>query len=215
MKRFRKGIEELTELLNAEQVTSSPYVQPYVLPSSPSHSISNMSSGSQNYETTRVSIAESETPPEQEKSGQPSVDKGGVVSKKKSFDIERENNRLSQDSGVECGKRQSGNFNKMKHLLEKKMGIPVTGEVDLQDEEDDENTPLSSPSLPPQGSESSERKPPPIPKRSSSTTLTKASSIKGYDTTDNPEYPLLHSEVSQHNEVPATVTSTVTHNKSK
>lgn len=213
MKRFRKGIEELTELLNAEQVPPSPYVQPYLLPSSPSHSISNLSSGSQNYETTRVSIAESETPSEQEKSGPPSVDKGGVAPKKKSFSIEGENHRLSQDSGVECGKRQSGNFNKMKHLLEKKMGIPVTGEIDLQDEDDDdENTPHPSPPLPPQENESSERKPPPIPKRSSSTTLTKGSSIIGYDMTDDPESHPLHS-TSQQNEAPPT--STVTHNKSK
>ena len=201
MKRFRKGIEELSELLNAEQATSSPYVQPYVSPSSPSHSISNLSSASQNYETTRASIAESETPSEQEKSG------GGVVPMKKLSHIEGENHRLSQDSGVECSKRQSGNFNKMKHLLEKKMGIPVTGELDLQDDDDedeDENTPHPSPPLLPQENESSERKPPPIPKRSSATTLTRGSSIKGDDMIDNPESPLLY---SQQNEAPPTVTS--------
>ena len=210
MKRFRKGIEELSELLNAEEPISSPYVQPYVSPSSPSHSISNLSSASQNYETTRVSIAESETPSEQEKSGPPSVDKGGVVPMKKLSHIEGENHRLSQDSGVECGKRQSGNFNKMKHLLEKKMGIPVTGELDLQDEDDDddENTPHPSPPLLPRENESAERKPPPIPKRSSSTTLTRGSSIRGDDMIDNPESPLLY---SQQNEAPPTAS----HDKSK
>lgn len=56
------------------------------------------------------------------------------------------------DSGIElsgANKRRSVNFNKMKHLLEKNMGIPVTGEIELDDDEDnEEDTPRPSPPPP-------------------------------------------------------------------
>ena len=61
-------------------------------------------------------------------------------------------NHSSMDSGIElsgANKRRSVNFNKMKHLLEKNMGIPVTGEIELDDDEDnEEDTPRPSPPPP-------------------------------------------------------------------
>ena len=182
IKRFERGINELNELLKTETVTS-PYPSTNYsipLPSSPSHSVSNLSSSSQNFESTRASSIITE--PE-----------GGVVRDtevklRANSDVSKvSNNASSVDSGIEVAeKRKSVNFNKMKHLLEKRMGIPVTGELTVDDENDDEDTPCPSPPPPVAPSTTKQTRPlstnlsdksksggppPPIPRRAVSTVL--------------------------------------------
>lgn len=179
MKRFKKGIEELNELLKAElgQPATSPYIPPYALPSSPSHSISNLSSSS--HDQTQLSSSEADTILEHQQH---------VVRRvKKREDV---GPGSSNDSGIgsqQSNPRASGNFNKMKHLLEKKMGIPITGEIDIDDDdEDNEETPCASPPPPIEQPAVVTKGPPPIPKRSSSTILSNDSPLlKGKDFTDS------------------------------
>ena len=169
LKRFKRGIDELKDLFKAESVQSSvsPYnIQPYVTPSSPSHSISNLSSSSQNLESTTHN------------EDTPTSDTQNVIHRIK----KQEDQNSNSDSGIVLTNRASGNFNKMKHLLEKRMGIPVTGDIDIDDlEEDNEPTPCPTPPL----EQSTRKGPPPIPKRAPSTILSNTD-IPNDDTTDGP-----------------------------
>ena len=200
IRRFERGILELNELLKTETV-SSPYPSTNYhipTPSSPSHSVSNLSSSSQNFESTRASSIMTEP--------EGSIVRESEVKFRASSDVSKvSNNAPSVDSGIEVAeRRKSVNFNKMKHLLEKRMGIPVTGELAVDDENDnDECTPCPSPSPPvapptakqtrPISTNLSDKSksggpPPPVPRRAVSTVLT------------GKESPLLQNQVMTNND---------------
>ena len=146
LKRLMKGIEELSDMLNSEQPTPSPYINSYtgVGVASPTHSVSstNERRGSEPVVQLRNHPVDKPHPPSHSVSS-------------------------SQDSGIDSNntdKRQSGNFVKMKQMLEKRMGIDKD---DQQQEEEDSVDPLPPVQLRNKG-------PPPVPKRSTSTTLSTA-----------------------------------------
>ena len=208
MKRFKKGIDELTEMVGSEPPTPSPYIQSFThtLPCSPSHSISNLSSTSQNHD--RNSVTETENSNHMESH---TINRDITATKPVVRNSRTEEPPLSvsssQDSGIESttSNLQSGNFNKMKRMLAKRMGID-RGEVEEDQEESEDDTPVVTKTP----VETKSRGPPPIPKRSTSTVLSSSDSplLKrkqaGKDMIDLPE-EVYTPHVSEETTTPPTV----------
>lgn len=174
LKRFEKGITELQDMLKSDvPSTVSPYINQFNLPSSPSHSIS--SSCSHGADQISKHDVREKTPPKLADAVPPtsvaSSEDSGIAS--------------VTDSANVPSSRMSGNFSKMRLMLEKRMG----GE-DVEDDDEEDNVDTkpadTGKTTPPLVKANSEKKmssaPPPIPKRAMSTVLTTKDS------------PLLHSK---------------------
>ena len=209
MKRFKKGIDELTEMVGSEPPTPSPYIQSFThtLPCSPSHSISNLSSTSQNHDRNSVTETENSNHMESHINNRDITATKSVVRNSRTEEPPLSVSS-SQDSGIESttSNLQSGNFNKMKRMLAKRMGIDRS-EVEEEDQEESED---DTPVVTKRPVETKSRGPPPIPKRSTSTVLSSSDSplLKrkqaGKDMIDLPE-EVYTPHVSEETTTPPTV----------
>lgn len=187
LKRFKKGIEELSDMLLSEPPTPSPFSQPFThnLQSSPSHSISNISSCSQTMEgsSTRNSVAIGDA----ETSEPPNSDVSPVKSDPAKVET-GETSTASTDRRLRAG--SSG-----PHIAAKPRRVSrqdnTAEEPPLSIASSQDSGIESSGSVPPKTAEKPRPKgsaPPPIPKRSLSTQLTSNSFF-----TKKEESPLLTS----------------------